>query len=103
MKPILCDPCPEETAALYLLQDVSTGESQAFCPDHFAMYCMGMAEAWAQAQISQEDSKSDEQREVYDDPGPDPLITEREVTEAEQGSESGVPIGGEDTRERAET
>lgn len=96
MKPIPCDHCEDGAPALYLLQDISTGDSTSFCADHFAMQCMGVAEAWAQEQMTKEGAKSDEQREVYNDPGPSPQINESEESASNGRGNVGIPDGAQD-------
>lgn len=102
-KSLACDPCEEETPAAILIQDVRTGDSLALCDTHYALHSMSVAEAWAQEQMSQEDTKSDEQREVYDDPGPKPLIREPEETTGNERGNDSVPNGGENEKLETES
>lgn len=89
MKALPCDHCEQETPAVYLLQDITTGNSVTFCAEHYGMHCMAAAESYATQVLGQDPEGGDEASEVYADPGPFPQINETpESTSNERGNGS---------------
>lgn len=102
-KVLPCDHCEQEEPAKFLLQDVTTGESVTFCNEHYAMHAMNVAEAYVKSLNEDDDSKSDEQREVYDDPGPTPTIQQPQADASNGRGNDSVPVRQKDSGSKSET
>lgn len=90
MKQILCDACEDPTAAQFMVQDVTTGDSHALCGEHMGMWAMGIAEAYV-------DQQTATQKEAPQPPAGTKSETVLAVPEAEAEATPGDGRGNDGT------